>query len=138
MVETSYVQSNYFNTKIRIHGHLAHDIAPPNMYRWFVYCINDLPCGMTYVGSTSNPTARWRNHKSNCNNGPCSSSGLSKHFTFNERCPNDLEREKETLNFTLVDYIDVSPEDLMKAGHVGGAKCRCKECDRLKDIEDLI
>ena len=88
------------------------------------------------MGSTSNPTARCRNHKSNCNNGPCSSSGLSKHFTFNEGCPNDLGRGKETVNFTLVDYIDVSPEDLAKAGHVGGAKCRCKECDRLKDIED--
>ena len=61
---------------------------------------------------------------------------ISKHFTFNEGCPNDLGRQKEMLNFTLVDYIDISPEDLTKAGHVGGAKCRCKECDRLKDIED--
>ena len=40
------------------------------------------------------------------------------------------------MRFTLVDYMDVSPEDLMRAGHGGGAKCRCRECDKLKDLED--
>ena len=136
MVETSYVKSKYFNTKIRIHGHLAHDIIPLNMHRWFIYSITDEKCGRTYIGSTTDPLKRWRNHKSSCNNGPCTSSGLSKHFTFNGGCPNDPGREKETLVFTLVDYMDVSPEALVRAGHEGGAKCRCSECNRLKDLED--
>ena len=32
--------------------------------------------------------------------------------------------------------MDVSQEDLEKAGHVKGPKCRCKECGKLKDLED--
>ena len=54
----------------------------------------------------------------------------------NGGCPNDMTREKETLSFTLIDHIDVSLEDLLKAGHVPGPKCRCRECSRLKDLED--
>ena len=51
-------------------------------------------------------------------------------------CPNDTGKQKETLNFTLIDYIDVSPEYLVKIGHVKGPQCRCMECNRLKDVED--
>ena len=32
--------------------------------------------------------------------------------------------------------MDVSQEDLEKAGHVKGPKCRCIECGKLKDLED--
>ena len=136
MVEKHYVESRFFNTKLRIHGHLAHDIAPENMHRWFVYMIDDIPCQKAIVGSTTKPTSRWSNHKSSCNNGPSTSTGLSKHFTMNGGCPNDTGRDKETLQYTLIDYIDVSPEDLIRADHVKGPKCRCKECSRLKDLED--
>ena len=38
--------------------------------------------------------------------------------------------------WTLVDHIDVTEEQLVNAGHQGGAKCRCKECTRLKTVED--
>ena len=136
MAETTFVESKYFNQKFRIHGHLAHDISKEDMLRWFIYMIEDIPCQKAIIGSTSNPTSRWRNHKSCCNNGPSHSTGLSKHFTLGNGCPNDTGREKETLRFTLIDYIDVSKENLIKVGHEKGAKCRCSECNRLKDLED--
>ena len=41
-----------------------------------------------------------------------------------------------SLRYTLIDFIDVSQDDLQKAGHVKGPKCRCTECNRLKDLED--
>ena len=136
MVETDHVSSTYFNTKLRIHGHLSHDSGPPNMHRWFVYLLEDTPCRKSIVGSTTKPTSRFSNHKSSCNNGPSHSTGLAKHFTLNGGCPNDTGRQKDTLNFTLVDHMDVSQEDLEKAGHVKGPKCRCIECGKLKDLED--
>ena len=51
-------------------------------------------------------------------------------------CPNDLSRQKETLRFTLIDFIDVSPDKLIEVNHEKGPKCRCEECQRLKDLED--
>ena len=54
----------------------------------------------------------------------------------NGGCPNDIGREKEILQYTLIDYMDVSPEDLIRADHVKGLKCRCRECSRVKDLED--
>ena len=137
MVETNWVRSHYFKTKLRVHGRLSHDTSPPNQIRWFIYILEDIPCMRTYVGSTSDPQKRWRNHKSDCNKKePSTSSGLSKHFTQYGGCPNDLGRGKETLNFTLVDYIDVKPEDLIRVGHIKGPQCTCSECSRLKDTED--
>ena len=105
---------------------LAHDVSPENMLRWFVYMIEDVPCQKTIVGSTTKPTAtRWSSHKSSCNNGPSTSTGLSKHFTMNGGCPNDAGREKETLQHTLIDFIDVSGLDTLRdlsagAGNVPG------------------
>ena len=104
--------------------------------RWFIYLIEDVPCKKSIVGSTTNPTSRWSNHKSTCNNGPSTSTGLSKHFTQHGGCPNDVSRKKETLRYTLLDHIDVTPEDLVEAGHLKGPQCRCKQCTRLKDLED--
>ena len=98
--------------------------------------IEDLPCLKAIIGSTTNPTKRWSAHKSSCNNGPCKNTGLSKHFTLGEGCPYDPGRNKETLNFILVDHLDVSPEELLVAGHEKGPKCRCTACSRLKDLED--
>ena len=54
----------------------------------------------------------------------------------NGGCPNDNGKEKTTLRFTLLDYIDVSPEKLIRVGHLKGPQCRCEECERLKDVED--
>ena len=88
------------------------------------------------IGSTTKPTSRWSTHKSNCNNGPSNTTGLSKHFTSKGGCPNDLSRQKETLRFTLIDFIDVSPEKFIEVNHEKGPKCRCEECQRLKDLED--
>ena len=136
MRETDSIFSHFYNQKLRIHGHLAHDQAPVNMKRWFVYAIEDTPCMKTIIGSTSKPPERWRNHKSTCNNGPSHSTGLAKHFTLNGGCPNDTGRDKNTLNFTLLDYMDVTVDELDKAGHVSGPKCRCSQCEKLKNCED--
>ena len=35
-----------------------------------------------------------------------------------------------------MDFIDLKEDDLVKAGHEKGPKCRCSQCGRLKDLED--
>ena len=50
-------------------------------------------------------------------------------------CPTDTA-DLSHLKWTLVDFVDTSPEQLARAGHQGGAKCRCAECVRLKNQED--
>ena len=144
MVQTNFVTSGLYNQKFRIHGHLAHDISEANKLRWFIYLIEDLPCKKAIIGSTTKPTSRWSTHKSNCNNGPSNATGLSKHFTTKGGCPNDLSRQKETLRFTLIDFIDVSPDKLIEVNHEKrkGSKMplwRVSKVERLgrqMDIED--
>ena len=88
------------------------------------------------VGSTQNPVRSWSCHKSTCKKISSKSTGLAKHFTFGDGCPNDLGRQKETLNFILIDHYDTTREKLGAAGHEKGLKCRCQECSNLKDLED--
>ena len=38
--------------------------------------------------------------------------------------------------FTLIDFMNVTLEELQKADHEKGPKCRCSACSRLKDLED--
>ena len=109
-------------------------MAPLGFLRWFVYSIEDVPCQKLIVGSTTNPNNRWSTHKSSCNSQNSNSTGLSKHFKLG--CPNDLGRDKFTLDFTLLDFYDTTQEKLNLAGHVPGPKCRCRECENLKSIED--
>ena len=59
---------------------------------------------------------------------------LTKHFKAG--CPNDTGRDKATLDFTLLDYIDTTQEKLALANHEPGPKCRCSECEKLKALED--
>ena len=134
MREKSTIDSIFFNKKLKIHGHLAHDQAPLGYIRWFIYSIRDLPCNKQIIGSTQDPKSRWANYKSCCNLKKSNGTGLCKHFM--EGCPNDSGNEKSTLDFTLVDYLDTTQEKLLKAKHVPGPKCRCVECGKLKDIED--
>ena len=51
-------------------------------------------------------------------------------------CPNDLGRDKSTLDFTLLDHYDTTIERPRHAEHLSGPKCRCSECDKLKLLED--
>ena len=134
MVEKDHIQSIHFGVPLRIHGHLAHDKWPDGSIRWFIYSILDIPCHLLYVGSSTNPVARWRTHKSTCNLRNSNSSGLAKHFKTG--CPNDSGRDKSTLDFTLLDYYDTTQEKLSHANHEPGPKCRCVECGHLKSIED--
>ena len=90
-----------------------------------------------HLGSTQNPVKRWSCHKSTCNQPSSSNStGLAKHFTQGRGCPSDPGRQKETLNFTLIDHYDTTEVKLIEAKHERGAKCRCEECGRFKDLED--
>ena len=94
-----------------------------------------MPCYKQIVGSTTNPVSRWRTHKSTCNSQDSNSTGLAKHFMTG--CPNDLGRDKMTLDFTLINYYDTSKEKLILAEHEPG-QCRCPECDKLKSLEDKL
>ena len=119
----------------RDHGHLVHDHVPEGKIRWFVYQIVDIPCEKEIIGSTTNPNLRWANYKSCCNRGKSNGTGLCKHFM--EGCPNDKgDVHKKNLSFSLVDFFDTTSEKLRKANHLPGPKCRCKECMKLKEIED--
>ena len=136
MVEKDLIESFHFGTSSKIHGHLSHDqsFTDNEIVRWYIYSIEDIPCHLKTIGSTTDPAARWRTHKSTCNSQNSNSTGLSKHFK--EGCPNDTGREKETLDFTLIDHYDTTKTKLIKANHEPGPKCRCSECEHLKSIED--
>ena len=133
MKPTDFIYSHHFKTKIKIRGHLSHDYSPRGLIRWYIYTIEDMPCKLLYVGSSQSLVARFSSHKSSCN-----SENLRLLAWLNTLqmggCPNDLGRQKETLN-TLVDHMDTSAEKLAAAGHIGGA-CDCTECYKLKVLED--
>ena len=133
MRQTDHVHSYHFGTDIKIRGHLSHDYSPRGLIRWYIYTIEDVPCKLIYCGSTQSPVARFSSYKSSCNSGKSKATGLSKHFMTG--CPNDTGRQKETLNLTLVDYMDTSVEKLTAVGHTGGG-CVCSECCKLKVLED--
>ena len=134
MIEKETFESYYYITKFKIHGHLRHDYIPEGKIRWFIYCVEDIPCKKIIIGSTQNPVKRWSNYKSTCNSKTSKSTGLAKHFM--EGCPFDPGQEKMTLGFNLIDFYDTTGSKLLEAGHVPGPKCRCKECNTLKDLED--
>ena len=134
MKETETIESIYYQTKFKIHGHLRHDYSPDGKIRWFLYSIRDIPCQKIIVGSTQNPLERWRNYKSTCNKENSNSTGLSKHFM--DGCPFDTGKEKMTLRYTLIDYFDTTQEKLRQSAHVPGPRCRCSECGHLKDLEN--
>ena len=134
MKQTGTIESIHYKTKAKIHGHLQHDYHPEGKIRWFIYSILDMPCQKLIIGSTQNPLERWRNYKSTCNKENSNSMGLSKHFM--DGCPFDQGKEKKTLNYTLIDYYDTTDEKLRLALHVPGPRCRCRECQLLKELEN--
>ena len=136
MVETSCVYSYYFNKRFAIHGHNVHlQASQKNKHRWFVYLCEDTACGLLYVGSTTDVCGRWAKTKKACLDRNDASTGMYKHFM--NGCPRHNESgDLSHLKWTLIDFVDTSTERLSKAGHQGGAKCRCSECERLKRQED--
>ena len=113
MIEKDHVQSFHFGIPSKIHGYLSHDKIPDGALRWFIYSIEDMPCHKRIVRSTTNPTNRWSTHKSSCNSEKSNSTGLSKHFK--QGCPNDIGRDKGTLDFTLIDFYDTTEGKLRNA-----------------------
>lgn len=136
MTETSTITSPYFGRRFAIHGRNIH--LPASQKRkltWFVYVVEDTACGLIYVGSTVDVCSRWAQTKKACLDENSVNTGLYKHFR--DGCPaNTANTDLAHLRWTLVDHIDVTEEQLVNAGHQGGAKCRCKECSRLKTVED--
>ena len=131
--KVEFVQSSHFRTRHAVRGHLVHQPRTQLFKdRWFIYLIQDETCNKQYVGSTTDMYGRWSSHKSSCNNG-CSKTGLSNHFT--NGCPGDMGRNKMNLTVTLLDSMDVTQEEVQRAGH-GGVGCECQLCSRLKKIED--
>ena len=59
--------------------------------------------------------------------------GMYKHFM--DGCRAD-DGTLNQLRLTLVDFMDTSAQQLAGAGHVGGPRCRCSECTKLKSIKD--
>ena len=51
MVEKETIESYYYITKFKIHGHLRHDFNPEGKIRWFIYCVEDIPCKKIIIGS---------------------------------------------------------------------------------------
>ena len=133
--ETRQVESFYFLKTFAIHGSLVH-LKPSQKpkLKWFIYLIEDLGCRKQYVGSTTDVCGRWAATKSACNKANSNSTGLYKHFQ--EGCPSDSGLDKDNLRLTLLDFLDTTVELLDRAGHVAGPQCRCKECNKLKRVED--
>ena len=130
-----FIESEHFNTKIGIRGHLVHedyDLKEKN--RWFIYHIQDKTCSKSYIGSTVNMYSRWSAHKSDIKHGRAEKSGLSRHHA--EGCPGDIDDEKSHLEVTLIDSMDVTKEELQAAKHKQGPGCMCELCNRLKNLED--
>ena len=75
---------------------------------------------------------RWAKHKSDCNRGS-TATGLSAHFAVG--CPGDSGKDKSNLSVTLLDYMDVTEEEVQTAQH-GGVGCVCSLCRKLKNLED--
>ena len=101
----------------------------------FVYACEDAACKLLYVGSTTDVCGRWANTKKACQDGKLSNTGLYKHFMTG--CPEFQQTGNLChLKWTLVDSMLTSAESLQEAEHVGGPKCRCRECLRLKQLED--
>ena len=134
MVETSTISSIYFGKRFAIHGHNVHlPASQKNKYKWFVYVCEDVACQLIYVGSTTDVCARWAATKKACLDRNNDNTGMYKHFM--NGCPND-HGDLKHIRWTLVDFLDTSAERLVRAGHLGGARCRCSECMRLKSVED--
>ena len=134
MVETSTITSPYFGRRFAIHGRNIHlPASQKKKPRWFVYVVEDVACGLIYVGSTVDPCSRWAQTKKACLDRNSVNTGLYKHFR--DGCP-AFTGDLSHLNWTLVDHIDITEERLISVGHQGGAKCRCSECIRLKTVED--
>ena len=69
-----------------------------------------------------------------CQDQISNNTGLYKHFM--EGCPAHVDGDLSNLSWTILDSLNTSAERLDVAGHLGGARCRCSECTRLKMVED--
>ena len=129
MVETKSVMSKHFKVKHSISGHNVHLAATQEpKLRWFIYLEEDTLCHLQYVGSTSSMTHRWANTKKMCNDKSSRGTGLEEHFKMG--CPNDTGVKKSHINISLLEHMDVSQEDLVKADHRNSPGCQCDQCKK--------
>ena len=96
--------------------------------------MEDLPCRLQYVGSTTDVCNRWSSTKAACNKADSNSTGLYKHFM--DGCPNDTGTNKDHIRLTLLDFVETNEDKLREAGHQSGRQCQCDECGRLLRVEN--
>ena len=77
-----------------------------------MYLINDDHCSKQYVGSTTEMCWWWFS----CNSGS-TKTGLAAHFAHG--CQGDTGREKDNLTVTLLDFMDVTMDEVEKARQGG-------------------
>ena len=135
MVETKSVMSKHFKVKHSISGHNVHLAATQEpKLRWFIYLEEDTLYHLQYVRSTSSMTHRWANTKKMCNDKSSRGTGLEEHFKLG--CSNNTGVKKSHINISLLEHMDVSHEDLVKADHRNSPGCQCDQCKKLKEKED--
>ena len=96
-----------------------------------IYKIDDLQCKKTSIGSTTEITKRWRNHKSHIRKG-VKSCEIASHFSsvhsLDKQGTIDVydDQLKKILRVTLIDYVDME-----------GVKCNEAKTRLLKEREEL-
>ena len=59
------------------------------------------------------------------------------HKHFKTGCPaGNVGGDLKQLQWTILDHLDTTQDKLTTVGHQGGPKCRCLECEKLKNLED--
>ena len=107
MMETRSVLSMHFEVNHSVSGHNIHLPATQKQkLRWFVYLEEDTKCKLQYVGYTTSMTHRWANTKKMCNDKKSSGTGLENHFK--DGCPNDTGKNKDHVNITLLEHLDIT------------------------------
>ena len=137
MVERSHVMSSHFGVKHAIAGRNFHLPATlVSKLRWFIYmeeCVHSQGV-FQYIGSTTSMTDRWANTKSKINSNRKPGTGLEIHYK--EGCSQNLGPDLASVRVTLMEHMDTTHEKLAAANHKPGPGCRCKECGKLKSLED--
>ena len=141
MVERSEVTSTHFGVKHSIAGNNVHlPATQAKKHQWFVYleeCVH--PQGtFQYVGSTDSMTHRWANTKSKIHSlvaGRSAKAGTGLECHFKAGCQ-EYDEGLKSVRVTLLEHMNTTEESLRSSSHQAGPGCRCRQCNKLKDLED--
>ena len=109
--------------------------------KWFIYleeCVH--PEGVfQYVGSTDSMTHRWANTKSkilSLVDGRSDKAGTEFETHFKNGCSEYCGDDLKHVRVTLLENMTITEDDLETSIHQAGPGCRCRLCEKLKDMED--